>query len=134
MLNVRYRSVQPSASIQSFDALCEVQSDKASVEITSPFDGVVKELLVREGEIAKVGAGLCVIEVDADEHPSSEDSKAMSPPPHQEQQTHTEPTPSASVSAAQASSPVPPQQTARRPHPLDPNVSSEAKSSSATNA
>jgi 2-oxoisovalerate dehydrogenase E2 component (dihydrolipoyl transacylase) len=53
--------------VQSFDALCEVQSDKASVEITSPFDGVVKQLLVQEGEIAKVGAGLCLIEVEQDD-------------------------------------------------------------------
>jgi 2-oxoisovalerate dehydrogenase E2 component (dihydrolipoyl transacylase) len=52
------------ANVQVFDPLCEVQSDKASVEITSPFDGIVKELLVQEGEIAKVGAGLCLIEVD----------------------------------------------------------------------
>ena len=52
------------ANVQAFDPLCEVQSDKASVEITSPFDGIVKELLVQEGEIAKVGAGLCLIEVD----------------------------------------------------------------------
>ena len=51
-------------NIQAFEALCEVQSDKASVEITSPFDGIVKELLVTEGEIAKVGAGLCLIEVE----------------------------------------------------------------------
>ena len=52
------------ANVEAFDPLCEVQSDKASVEITSPFDGIVKELLVQEGEIAKVGAGLCLIEVD----------------------------------------------------------------------
>jgi 2-oxoisovalerate dehydrogenase E2 component (dihydrolipoyl transacylase) len=60
------RSIQPQANVQAFDPLCEVQSDKASVEITSPFDGVVKELLVQEGEIAKVGAGLCLIEVEED--------------------------------------------------------------------
>ena len=41
-----------------------MQSDKASVEITSPFDGTVKELLVKEGDIAKVGQGLCIIEVE----------------------------------------------------------------------
>jgi len=60
------RSIQPQASVQEFDPLCEVQSDKASVEITSPSDGVIKELLVQEGEIAKVGAGLCLIEVEED--------------------------------------------------------------------
>ena len=59
-----YRNIKPLANVQAFDPLCEVQSDKASVEITSPFDGIVKELLVQEGEIAKVGAGLCLIEVD----------------------------------------------------------------------
>jgi 2-oxoisovalerate dehydrogenase E2 component (dihydrolipoyl transacylase) len=59
-----HRSVKPSQTVQAFDPLCEVQSDKASVEITSPFEGVVKELLVQEGDVAKVGAGLCLIEVD----------------------------------------------------------------------
>lgn len=58
------RTVKPSQTVQAFDPLCEVQSDKASVEITSPFEGVVKELLVQEGDVAKVGAGLCLIEVD----------------------------------------------------------------------
>ncbi|KAJ7879302.1 hypothetical protein B0H14DRAFT_3129768 [Mycena olivaceomarginata] len=57
-------SVSPRATITAFDPLCEVQSDKASVEITSPFDGVVKELLVQEGQVAKVGQGLCTIEVE----------------------------------------------------------------------
>ncbi|KAF8123119.1 CoA-dependent acyltransferase [Boletus edulis] len=63
-------SVKPQSPVQSFDALCEVQSDKASVEITSPYDGVVKQLLVQEGEIAKVGAGLCLIEVEQDDEHS----------------------------------------------------------------
>ncbi|KAJ3495545.1 hypothetical protein NMY22_g19925 [Coprinellus aureogranulatus] len=67
-------SLTPGTRISAFDPLCEVQSDKASVEITSPFDGVVLDLLVKEGEIAKVGSGLCVIEVDADEASSSASS------------------------------------------------------------
>ncbi|KAK7024856.1 dihydrolipoamide acetyltransferase component of pyruvate dehydrogenase complex [Favolaschia claudopus] len=70
-------SVSPSATVGSFDPLCEVQSDKASVEITSPFDGVVKELLVQEGEVAKVGQGLCTIEVDEEKNPRSR----LHPPP-----------------------------------------------------
>ncbi len=59
-----HRSIKPNAKVETFDALCEVQSDKASVEITSPFQGIVKQLLVQEGEIARVGQELCVIEVD----------------------------------------------------------------------
>ncbi|OJA11617.1 hypothetical protein AZE42_05473 [Rhizopogon vesiculosus] len=66
-------SVKELGTVQSFDPLCEVQSDKASVEITSPFDGVVKEILVKEGEVAKVGQGLCVIEVDEEVLGTSEE-------------------------------------------------------------
>ena len=117
--------MQPSAGIQAFDALCEVQSDKASVEITSPFDGVVKELLVKEGEVAKVGQGLCTIEVDSDEYPSEEDASSSSPPPHQEQEA---------VKAQEAEVPdhstatpetTPPKK--RKAHPLDPNAPQEEK-------
>lgn len=57
-------AVKEQSAVQSFDPLCEVQSDKASVEITSPYDGVVKQFLVGEGEVAKVGQGLCLIEVE----------------------------------------------------------------------
>ncbi len=44
----------------------------------------MKELLVKEGDIAKVGEGLCVIEVE-EEDTASDDSSA-SPPPHSEQE------------------------------------------------
>ena len=79
-LNSSRRSVKPSQAVQAFDPLCEVQSDKASVEITSPFEGVVKELLVQEGDVAKVGAGLCLIEVD-EETEQGEEVKQEAPTP-----------------------------------------------------
>lgn len=47
---------EPSA-IQSFDPLCEVRSDKASVEIVPHYDGVVKQFLVDEGEVPAKEAG-----------------------------------------------------------------------------
>lgn len=65
------RNVKPSAQVQAFDPLCEVQSDKATVEITSPFDGVVEELLVQEGKVAKVGENLCYIQVKDEEGASA---------------------------------------------------------------
>lgn len=112
--------------VEAFDQLCEVQSDKASVEITSPFDGIVKEILVQEGEVAKVGAGLCLIEVDdgVDADPALAEPagspKSASPPPHPVQE--------ASALADQGkNTPAPPaieaakDATPRRPHPLDDN-------------
>ena len=78
--------------------MCEVQSDKASVEITSPFDGTVTEILVKEGDVAKVGEGLCLIEVEEEQH---EDQTPASPDP---------PKP-------------PPDRASAKPHPLDPSHS-----------
>ena len=49
-------------TIQQFDRVCEVQSDKANVEITSRYDGIVRELKYEVGQLAKVGAPLMVIE------------------------------------------------------------------------
>ena len=36
--------VTPGQQIKQFDKVCEVQSDKANVEITSRYDGVVTKL------------------------------------------------------------------------------------------
>ncbi|CAO1621213.1 unnamed protein product [Jaminaea pallidilutea] len=54
--------VKPGSHIDEFDLLCEVQSDKASVEITSRFAGVVRDLSCSVGGIIKVGEPLCYIE------------------------------------------------------------------------
>ena len=43
------------------EPIVEVQTDKATVEIPSPFTGSVLKLLVAEGELAAVGAALAVI-------------------------------------------------------------------------
>lgn len=53
-------------TIQQFDKICEVQSDKANVEITSRYDGIIRELKYEVGQLAKVGSPLCVIELESD--------------------------------------------------------------------
>lgn len=55
--------VQPGARVEEFSPLCEVQSDKASVEITSRFSGVVKKLHYEAGEMAKVGKAFVDIDI-----------------------------------------------------------------------
>lgn len=111
-------------SVRAFDPLCEVQSDKASVEITSPFDGVVKELLVNEGNVAKVGEAICTIEIeedDAPENPSQATENSLSP---QKGHAHTSSLTDVTAGSNNLDQDKPLQ---RRPHPLDPNVSQESE-------
>ncbi|ORY66362.1 2-oxoacid dehydrogenases acyltransferase-domain-containing protein [Pseudomassariella vexata] len=58
--------VEPEARVEEFSPLCEVQSDKASVEITSRFSGIVKKLHYDAGEMAKVGKPFVDIDIQGD--------------------------------------------------------------------
>lgn len=51
--------------MSQFDSICEVQSDKASVTITSRYDGIIRKLHYNLDEIAYVGKPLVDIEIDA---------------------------------------------------------------------
>jgi pyruvate dehydrogenase E2 component (dihydrolipoamide acetyltransferase) len=62
--------VKPGDKVQEDDVLCEVQNDKAVVEIPSPVAGTVEDILVQEGATAIVGDTL--IKLDA---PGYEDLK-----------------------------------------------------------
>ena len=53
--------VQEGAEVHEDDPLVEIQTDKATVEIPSPYEGTVLRILVAEGEIAPVGAALVLI-------------------------------------------------------------------------
>ncbi|KFY27746.1 hypothetical protein V493_03336 [Pseudogymnoascus sp. VKM F-4281 (FW-2241)] len=70
--------VEPGARVEEFDKICEVQSDKASVEIPSRFSGVIKKLHYDTGEMAKVGKAL--IDIDVPEE-VAEEVEQMGPVP-----------------------------------------------------
>ncbi|KAI1203773.1 2-oxoacid dehydrogenase acyltransferase [Nemania serpens] len=70
--------VEPEARVEEFSPLCEVQSDKASVEITSRFAGVVKKLYYDTGEMAKVGKPFVDIDIVGDA--KKEDLDALTAP------------------------------------------------------
>ena len=56
--------VKEGDKISQFDKVCEVQSDKATVEITSRYDGVVKSVNYQVGAMAAVGSSLITLDVE----------------------------------------------------------------------
>lgn len=69
------RYVKVGDTVEQFDNLCEVQSDKASVTITSRYDGKIIKLCHAVDEIALVGNPLLEFEV-ADEDDASSTSSS----------------------------------------------------------
>src|SRR5919108_5465370 len=54
--------VRPGQEVAAFAPLCDVESAKAAVELTSPVGGRVREMRVAEGETARRGEVLIVID------------------------------------------------------------------------
>lgn len=77
--------VKAGDKIQEDDVLCEVQNDKAVVEIPSPVEGTVEEILVEEGVLTTVGTVLLRVDAPGYEdiqlkgHHDEEDSKKEEP-------------------------------------------------------
>ncbi|OAG42277.1 hypothetical protein AYO21_03445 [Fonsecaea monophora] len=59
--------VEEGAPIEEWSPLCEVQSDKASVEITSKYSGVIKRIHFPQDAVVQVGDPMLDIEVEGDE-------------------------------------------------------------------
>src|SRR5262245_3127311 len=53
--------VSEGQEIREDDALVEIQTDKATVDIPSPYEGTVLRILVAEGEVVPVGTELVLI-------------------------------------------------------------------------
>ncbi|KAM3338284.1 Lipoamide acyltransferase component [Capsicum chinense] len=56
--------VQEGDLVEEFQPLCEVQSDKATIEITSRYKGKISQILHVPGDIVKVGETLLKIGID----------------------------------------------------------------------
>src|SRR6266403_1230191 len=60
--------IKPGDAIKTEAALVTLESDKATMEVPSPVDGVVKEIKVKVGD--KVSEGSLLLTVDADAAPA----------------------------------------------------------------
>lgn len=69
--------VKPGDKVEEYDTFLEIQNDKAVVEITSPVEGVIEEILVQEGETAVVGQTL--IKMNIQNGTVSEEQNSSSP-------------------------------------------------------
>lgn len=86
--------IKPGDKVQEDDVLCEVQNDKAVVEIPSPVEGAVLNVLVDEGTVATVGQVLVTFDA-----PGYEDLQFKGD--HGDEETVKEETPKAAKEAAQ---------------------------------
>ncbi|KAJ6658413.1 hypothetical protein lerEdw1_020117 [Lerista edwardsae] len=82
--------VKEGDTVSQFDSICEVQSDKASVTITSRYDGVIRKLHYNLDEIAYVGKPLVDIETEALKDVASEEDVVETPAVSHEEHTHQE--------------------------------------------
>jgi len=65
-------------TVKEDDVLCEVQNDKAVVEIPSPVDGTINKIHVGEGEVATVGNTFVTFDAEGYEGGEETDSQAQS--------------------------------------------------------
>ena len=69
--------VKQGDKIEEFDKLCEVQSDKAAVEITSRYTGKVVKLYKKPGEVVQVGSVLVDIDTETGKTETLKEKQAL---------------------------------------------------------
>ncbi len=64
---------KPGESVEKYEAFVEVSTDKVNAEVPSPVTGVIRELLISEGQTVPIGASIAIIdEVGAAAAPAPE--------------------------------------------------------------
>ena len=91
--------------ISEGDSLLVLESDKASMEVPSPYSGKITKIVMKVGDSAKVGAEIAEIEREIDATGDVSDAKVEVSAP--EKETSTPPVASSPASAAPAAKPEP---------------------------
>ncbi len=86
----------------------EVMTDKATVTITVPYDGVIKELRAKEGDVVPVHEVIAVIDTEGSpgDEPKAQESLPQSAPKEEAQSPAPSPTPVPPPSSAPTPAPV----------------------------
>jgi pyruvate dehydrogenase E2 component (dihydrolipoamide acetyltransferase) len=71
--------VKVGDTIEPDQAVAEIMTDKATVEVPSPIGGVVKELKLKEGGVVAVGTVMLVVEQDGASASAAPEKKADAP-------------------------------------------------------
>lgn len=58
---------QPGDSVEADDSILEVATDKVDTEVPCPISGVIKEILVKEGDVVEIGQPVARLEVSESE-------------------------------------------------------------------
>uniref|UniRef100_H3CGJ9 Dihydrolipoamide acetyltransferase component of pyruvate dehydrogenase complex n=1 Tax=Tetraodon nigroviridis TaxID=99883 RepID=H3CGJ9_TETNG len=82
--------VKEGDRVSQFDSICEVQSDKASVTITSRYDGIIRKLYYEVDATALVGKPLVDIETESSSEVIQEEDVVETPAMAHEEHTHQE--------------------------------------------
>lgn len=90
--------IAPGQEITDDDVIMEVQNDKAIVEVPSPVNGKILEVLVKDGQVCKIGELVAVIEAEG-ELPEQPDAPA-------EEAKQEEAAPTAAPAASAAATPA----------------------------
>ncbi len=83
--------VSPGDTVNKYDPIAEVQTDKVNAEVPSSFTGTIKELIAEEGDTLEVGEIICSIEIEGggsapqEEAPKEESKKESSKQPESTQ-------------------------------------------------
>ncbi|MEU5466206.1 dihydrolipoamide acetyltransferase family protein [Streptomyces althioticus] len=83
--------VQPGDTVTDGQAVCEVETAKAAVELPIPYDGVVRALHFPEGTTVDVGTSIIAVEVAGGAAPAQEEAPAAPAPAAEPEQPAEQP-------------------------------------------
>src|SRR5258707_4146574 len=90
---------QPGDTVEKYEPLLEVITDKVNAEVPSPFEGVLKEILVEEGATVPNDAEIAIIE-------TADEGAATAEPPKEKASTSVPAAPAMGPDGSDESNPA----------------------------